>query len=78
VATLMSVAARLRVLRPDVAPRVSKPVGLDPSEVTPEGDDPVDARAPLVVESTPVSPVGPVGRDGDESGPVGRDSSACR
>jgi hypothetical protein len=43
-------------------------LGAEPSEVMPDGDDPVEAREPFGDES------GPVGDDGDESGPVGRES----
>jgi len=43
-------------------------LGAEPREVAPDGDDPVDPRVPFGVES------GPEGVDGDESGPVGRES----
>jgi len=80
-ATLRSLAARTREVRPDVAlprvplrvpPRVS-PVGLEPREVTPDGDDPVEAREPFPVVSRPVR--AEPDPEGEESGPVGRESS---
>jgi hypothetical protein len=48
-------------------------VGLEPREVTPEGDDPVEAREPFPVVSRPVR--AEPDAEGEESGPVGRESS---
>jgi hypothetical protein len=47
---------------------VSPVLGTEPSEVTPDGADADEPREPFDVES------GPVGSEGDDGGPVGRES----